>query len=384
MHGEYEEYYAREPLAAAQMGDVTIALDASILLGLYAAQQEPRKQFLKVLRSVKQRLWLPYQAGREYQRNRLRVIRGHARSYDDLLAALDGALAQARKTLAPFKGRDHPRIDWDKHESDLKTSVEHIKERIKKMRDHHPDLENDDGIRRSLDSTLKSRTGQAPTSTEFLARCATAERRTELRLPPGYMDASKQGALALGDALIWQELLEEAARRDGSMLFVTDDRKEDWWLLDDDGVPTGPRPELVREMREDADTEYYQLGGADFLDLAQRHLGMRDASARSSVEEIVRRERDEMEAQRVRIASMLAPTYNPLIDLQDTLSKQASMFMPGVTVLKGLSDSISQSLAEQFRITRSFPGGPSIFGIAPAGGAENDEDADDGPDEPNS
>ena len=50
-----------------------------------------------------------------------------------------------------------------------------------------------------------------------------------------------------GDFFLWKELLEHGKEQKRPIIFVTDDKKEDWWLKVK-GRTLGPRPELIAEF----------------------------------------------------------------------------------------------------------------------------------------
>ncbi|MEO8206867.1 MAG: PIN-like domain-containing protein, partial [Chthoniobacterales bacterium] len=77
-----------------------IALDASLLLDLYRYSDETRKEFLRVLRSLDTRLWLPYRAAHEFFKNRLSVISQQQKAYDDGIKSIE----QLEQT---FKNKRH-------------------------------------------------------------------------------------------------------------------------------------------------------------------------------------------------------------------------------------------------------------------------------------
>jgi hypothetical protein len=61
------------------------------------------------------------------------------------------------------------------------------------------------------------------------------------------MDGEKNPDRAVGDFLVWHQVMQEAGARGMSVLLVTQDTKEDWWA--DRGTATmRARPELVEEL----------------------------------------------------------------------------------------------------------------------------------------
>ena len=66
------------------MQSATLILDSSVLLNLYRYPKQARDDFLSILRSVKERLWIPYQVALEFQENRLSVIADQVARFDDV------------------------------------------------------------------------------------------------------------------------------------------------------------------------------------------------------------------------------------------------------------------------------------------------------------
>ena len=89
--------------------------------------------------------------------------------------------------------------------------------------------------------------------------------------PPGYKDADKDHPNAVGDYLIWVELLAEARRRQLPVTFVTDDAKEDWVWRDKD-VRLGAHRSLVQEMHAETGCAFVLLSGTEYLRTARTSL----------------------------------------------------------------------------------------------------------------
>ena len=78
---------------------------------------------------------------------------------------------------------------------------------------------------------------------EFNERC-------EKLIPPGYKDVKKENN-AIGDYLLWKEILEYAKSERKNIILVTEDKKEDWWWMER-GKTIGPRYELNRILCRNA------------------------------------------------------------------------------------------------------------------------------------
>jgi PIN like domain len=94
--------------------------------------------------------------------------------------------------------------------------------------------------------------------------------------PPGYMDKSKSDPS--GDFIVWKQLIREAGVRKLPTVFVTDDRKEDWYWREH-GLTIGARHELRKEMTDEADVPFVIMTSDTFLVHAKNYLDVPVSSA---------------------------------------------------------------------------------------------------------
>jgi hypothetical protein len=115
------------------------------------------------------------------------------------------------------------------------------------------------------------------------------EVRYKSGVPPGYRDSEKDSEdqphfvhngityeKKYGDYLVWIQTIKHA-KQNGvrSLILVTDDNKEDWWLrINSDGEKTiGPRPELVEEIAREGGVQNFLLYSSEsFLSHAKTRL----------------------------------------------------------------------------------------------------------------
>jgi hypothetical protein len=136
----------------------------------------------------------------------------------------------------------------------------------------------DDPIWRAILEMFEGRTGDPYDAAAFDAVCKEGETRMAQGKPPGYEDKHKGGAEQFGDYIIWRQMLDFAKTSRQPMLFVTDDRKEDWWLKAKEKT-IGPRPELVAEMNSDAGVAFYMYQPVQFMQYAAEQLKARVSAA---------------------------------------------------------------------------------------------------------
>ena len=113
------------------------------------------------------------------------------------------------------------------------------------------------------------------------------EKRYTNQQPPGYKDAKKDADgdqyRRYGDLIVWKQLLDEAKTKNVPVVFITDDNKEDWWLVQS-GRTIGPRTELRDEFFTFAGNNFWMYTVDRFIEEAGR---ARNANvSREVIEEI--------------------------------------------------------------------------------------------------
>lgn len=241
------------------------------MLDLYRVGRSQREEIMSVLKIVRERIFVPYQAALEYQRNRLSTAGTTVSVYDQLLESIEVGLNEER--LNKIRG------------SALKAEVQEIVEaarkdlnnRLAEWRDEHTvpfdDVRKYDPVLKALDELLPDENLGTPPSAEELEKLKlTAGERYKKSIPPGYSDVKNKDDPA-GDYLVWAELLEHAKAVSRPLLFVTSDRKIDWYRARVRGQGLGPRVELIAEMHSVANNPLYHQVPLDlFLELANTYL----------------------------------------------------------------------------------------------------------------
>jgi len=246
--------------------------DTNVLLDLYRCSDRARADLLALLDALGDRLWVPHQVLVEFWRNRESVLTA-SRTAGDLAAdELAEQLAASTRTLRAWADRAAlPDVEFDRLVAVLTTACDEVRAAVVRVvEDAWRGIEADTGsdpVIARLESALAGRVGPALSERDHADEVAEAMRRVAERRPPGYMDAHKDGTAAAGDHLVWAQVVAEAARRGHDVLFVTGDRKEDWWR-EERGIHRGPRPELAEELRARGGGRLFMVSPADFLAVA--------------------------------------------------------------------------------------------------------------------
>lgn len=226
-----------------QQGEIVI--DANVLLHLFRYPASLRQQLISLLQKQRDRLWLPHQVALEFHRGRWNVIGEQEAKFD----AVDKALADAQAPILEAIKELH-RLEAAESEALRQKLADALRMFEQALHDHRADWGSHDDIFTAVVDLYDRRVG-APFDAEQLQTARTeGAARFEKRIPPGFADQSKlEEDLRYGDYLLWKQLLEHVAETQKSVIFVTDDGKEDWWIRSS-GKQRSPRPELVEEFHD--------------------------------------------------------------------------------------------------------------------------------------
>jgi len=231
-----------------------IALDASSLLQLYRYQIESRETFVKTLShdKVKNRLWLPYQAASEFFENKGTVINEQANSKEKMRAILDVAIKDIEKQFRD----NHSYISKKNVIKKLEEARETIMNEIAVEASKYDQSIKNDVILLDILKLFENKVGEISNESDLKDLRLEADKRYAEKIPPGYEDISKDTTpnSKYGDFYIWNELILKAKTDKLPVIFVIEERKEDWWSIDS-GKIIGIRHELRHEFLLKTDQE---------------------------------------------------------------------------------------------------------------------------------
>ena len=236
-----------------------LSFDASVLLNVYGYSRKTRDNLVEFIEMRSDRVRLPHQFGLEFARNRSSVIVKQVHNY----LRVEEELRKIRDTYLEPK-RDHPYLT--KKSSRAYQAIMNELEESRKVMEK---LVSSDPYADRMFTIFDGRVGKCPTPEELLEMEAEAQRRFDKTIPPGYADVKEKGVpQACGDYIGWRQLMEIAKLENKGVILVTDDVKEDWWLLER-GRTLGPRPELLEEFSRVTGQRFYMYNSDNFLRAAK-------------------------------------------------------------------------------------------------------------------
>lgn len=270
-------------------GACLFIFDTNVLLNMYRYKAETVGQFFSVCANFADRLWMPYQVCKEFMRNRPAVVTEQDTIYEQYMSFISRMEDVVSGEHAKLKAKMHYCFDIEDVVSEFMEKLSMARERMGANKSNnsispHDRLSNDN-IMSKLEALYAGRIGQEPCDVDK-KKIVIAERYKN-GVPPGYADAnSKTEEHSFGDCLIWFEILEKARQEKVSIVFVTDDKKEDWiWKVN--GRRLWCRPELKKEFHEYTDGQLFHIyDTVRFLEIADSAL--KTQLEKSSFEDIAR------------------------------------------------------------------------------------------------
>ncbi|MGB3527210.1 MAG: PIN-like domain-containing protein [Flavobacteriales bacterium] len=248
------------------------AFDANALLNLYRYSDQTRKDFLLALLTIKDRLFLPHQAAFEFHSNRNSVIEATTNSY----ACIERVLVEIfENRIKPQidNYRRHPSITVDKIYSLYFDFQRLVSEELDKQKRKQPNFRDSDSVLDKITESFTDSSIGREFSSDALKRIyVEGESRYQDKIPPGYMDQEskkKNGQRHIyGDLIIWKELIEFCKDKTRPFIFITDDRKEDWWRKEN-GRTIRPREDLIKEFHDLTGLRLLMYSSDSFLYIAK-------------------------------------------------------------------------------------------------------------------
>lgn len=250
-------------------GNSLFVFDANILLNLYRYSDETRDDFFKILEKVKDRIWIPHQSASEFFENRLNVISQQEKSYEEAINSLKSIENEFKNS------RQHPFIT-PKLLKKFSILSEEICGQLTESKEFHNKRIHQDDILNKIENLFNEKVGNEYEKSKLEEIYKEGEIRFLDKIPPGYKDVGKKDETSkdvrkFGDLIVWKQILEKSKELKQSIILITDDRKEDWWVRFK-GKTLSPRPELKKEFQTETEQPFHMYQSDRFLEFARDYL----------------------------------------------------------------------------------------------------------------
>ena len=274
--------------------------DANVLLNTYSYPKTVEDAFFSVLDRIKSRIWVPFHVGVEFHRNRFSRINQSNKKVHELLNKIEKISKELEDEIKS--------VELEKRN----IGIDNVEEKLKAVREAHsgllqsvqlacdqlPLVSLEDRIADKVCAVFEGKIGLPPenqASLDLLVEDSSG--RFEKQVPPGFCDQGKDGTFRFrgidyhskhGDLIIWKQLLDYVKSNSiKEVVFVTGDKKGDWWLRIREKT-LGPHPDLVEEAVRVGGVEHFWMYSADqFLEYSESYL-----SADEVTPEVIEQVRD--------------------------------------------------------------------------------------------
>ena len=244
------------------------SFDANILLNIYRYSPETRERFMQILNDVSDRIIISHQAAKEYQKNRLTVIKEQETAYDKIIDDLDDNFTKIKDNLNPYQ--KHPLINIKEIVNSLDNVYKTLESDLLENKKNHPNLFYKDDLRDELTNLLNNKIGNPFNADKIKEIKENGKHRYIKKMPPGYLDYKKEEN-QYGDLILWFQLIDIAKEKELPIIFVTDEKKADWWWKSGEKT-IGPRPELIEEFYKEANVQFYMYRTDRFIKFAEKQF----------------------------------------------------------------------------------------------------------------
>lgn len=274
----------------ALWAEAIIVFDTNILLNLYEYSQNTCDVVFEIMENLNNQLWLPYKVGEEFYTKRISKICTHNKSCDRIASLIDELLKIDKESCLYELLHDNQQLKI------LKSEVE------KKSKQNKLDIYNDPIVNK-IEKLYEGRVGQESTDAEI------EEIEKEYRYKttngiycPGFKDSDK-AKNSSGDFILWKQMLSYAVKNKKNIIFVTEDKKDDWWWKPQHDCISA-RYELVKEFIKRTNGKiFYMYKFKDFTKACAKYKGMK---VDKKVTEEIKNTEEEKSATRNILAQVLA------------------------------------------------------------------------------
>ena len=265
---------------AGIIDNLIIIPDTNILLYLYKCSFNASKNIVDLLNKVKDKVIIPNRVYEEYISHKDNEQAKIDKKYDnftkDLKNQVDGLKRKIGSSISESRKYAFP--DCDALETGINTWIDKIKNSITVYESSLSSEKQNKSVQiTNVEQIIQywsnqQRISQKPSITEILEYIKEGEFRYRYKMPPGYMDEDKDKASKgeidsfetrikkYGDLFVWKEILSIGSGANGNkVLFLTNDAKEDWWVL------KGEQKDVVC-MRDELLQEYLGTVGNDNIE----------------------------------------------------------------------------------------------------------------------
>jgi len=299
--------------------------DANVLLNLYRYSPQTSGDLIKKLQKISDRIWIPHQAALEYQNNRLKVINQQESAYKEI----EDLLIKSQKTIETGLERytRHPLIDINNIRKKINDIIVEVKEELDSSKLAHPNLINNDELSEIITTLFEGKVGSPYSSDEIDKIHKLGSKRYSRKTPPGFKDENKDDMGKYGDLVLWFQIIAYAKLTEKPIIFITDDRKEDWWRILN-GKTIGPHPQLIDEIFSESNMNFYMYQPDRFSEFHSKYFNEPvNKEALNEIQEIRKQDEKNLLKLKIELNTMGMPSFKGSIEDELLIKELNELFL---------------------------------------------------------
>lgn len=283
--------YLPQPITVNDIKKALVSFDTNALLNIYRYKESTAKQYLTALAAIKEQVWLPYMVGLEFHTLRAEVLKQEKKFIEKIYSKIEKFKEETQKEIS---SKEHSSFPQELFTKKLNEYMEELLSIIDQSKNDFPDLIRKDHIREKIVKIFRGKVSE-PLNEQLLQNIYNeGELRFKNKIPPGYKDEQNKvdcyklyGDLVIqtkySDFIIWYEIRKKAHDSKKNIIFVTDEKKEDW-IWEVNGFQLGARPELVTEIQNKYGTKFSIISSSQFISLMSEMNNVK--ISKSSIEDV--------------------------------------------------------------------------------------------------
>lgn len=264
-----------------------IVVDTNVLLNLYKYTSSTRDEFYKIFEHVNSKAWIPHQVAFEFLMNRQSKILEEAESFNSQIKVIQdakkAAIEQINKKVSSIS-KSFRKVDSSWLSKEIEAFFESKIDEIKEKNSDFIEISKTDLILAKFLDMYNNKIGEPFNQDELNEIYIEGEARYKKSVPPGYKDyKEKKGQQRsykdtviknkYGDLILWKQIIKKAERDNSPVIFITDEKKEDWWRIIQNQLK-GARGELINEFFNETNNEFLLYRTESFLENSKKFLNL--------------------------------------------------------------------------------------------------------------
>lgn len=289
-----------------------VVFDTNVLLDLYRLPEETLEHLIDQFGEKLELFWIPKQVYIEYLRNSERNRNSQINLCKELktkvmqnLTNLEGNVNKVFSNEGKYKSEKFKDFKITLKE-DLSTLRSNMKKNLKEIEDElnksNTIVSKDFDIINNFVKAIKADTSFS--QLELIDIYEEGEKRYKYDIPPGFTDKSKNDIDKYGDLIIWKEILRKVNGTQCNVIFLQNEKKEDWWS----GKERNQIPDVLKEEFNNAtlaESNLYMMNFDEFLN----HFALMLDINGTSIDKIMN------------MRNFISKIYNYIDSTKDTLIK---------------------------------------------------------------